>query len=67
MGTFTARRVAVTEAKASLFSDWFVLIRFTDGTWDYSQPGRPKPESDRNEEIMYFRSRATGNWYIKRD
>lgn len=66
MGTFQTRKDATKEAKASLFSDWFVLVRFTDDTWDYAQPGRPLTTGDRAEEIMYQRSRATGDWYSKR-
>jgi hypothetical protein len=65
MGLFKARKEVTAEAKTNLFSNWFVAIRFTDGTWDYTQPGRPMPASDRVEQIMYLRSRSTGNWYIK--
>lgn len=65
MGTFTRRRAVIAEAKANPFSDWFVLIQFTDGTWDYAQPCRPMPLQDRAEQIMYLRSRVTGNWYTK--
>ncbi len=67
MGTFQTRKEAVAKAEENLFSDWFVAIRFTDGTWDYAQPGRPLSLDDRDEQIMYLRSRATDNWYIKYD
>jgi hypothetical protein len=67
MGTFKERSEAVAAAKSNLFSEWFVLIQWSDGTWDYAQPGRPMPASDRAEQFMYQRSRSSGNWYIKRD
>jgi len=67
MGTFSTRRAAVAAAKANLFSDWFLLICFTDGTWDYTQPGRPITTGERAEQYMYQRSRLSGNWYIERN
>ena len=65
-GKFSSRRDAVNEAKSNLFADWFTLIGYADGSWDYVQPGRNVHAVDerRDSEYGYLRSRKTDRWYI---
>lgn len=66
MGAFATRRKAVNEAKSNLFSHWFVLVGYADGSWDFASATRSLPANDRTTQIMYQRSRSTGNWYTTR-
>lgn len=66
-GRFATRKEAMADAKSNLFRDWFVLVEFDDGSFDYAAPDNHLTLQHRAKQDMYNMSRASGRWYKERE
>ena len=61
-GTFTTRGACVRWASVTSSINWFVVIGYADGSFDWSQPGKAAPMPCMADNEFTYRRAHLGKW-----